>query len=60
MDVQLYYNEDNKSDYRISAKNWSNAKGDLGHTSIDAGMTRAVGMSVMEAYKLAVLTPSVD
>lgn len=60
MDVQLKYGNRNSKNYRVSAKRWTGGVGDLGHTSIDAGMTRAVGISVMEAYKLAVLTPSQD
>lgn len=60
MDVQLYYNDANKDDYRVSAKRWSRGFGDLGETSIDAGITRAAGQSVAEAYKFAVLTPDRD
>lgn len=60
MDVQLQYNSANKDDYRVSAKRWSRGFGDLGETSIDAGITRAAGQSVAEAYKFAVLTPSYD
>ena len=44
----------------LSAKRWSRGFGDLGETSIDAGITRAAGQSVAEAYKFAVLTPSRD
>ena len=60
MDVQLHYNDGDKDDYRVSAKRWSRGFGDLGETSIDAGITRAAGQSVAEAYKFAVLTPSRD
>lgn len=60
MDVQLFYNAENNKDYRISAKRWSNGYGDLGETSIDAGITRAAGQTVAEAYKYAVLKPSRD
>lgn len=60
MDVQLNYNVSNAEDYRISAKRWSRGYGDLGETSIDAGITRAAGLSVAEAYKYAVLKPSAD
>jgi len=44
----------------VSAKRWSRGFGDLGETSIDAGITRAAGQSVAEAYKFAVLTPNKD
>ena len=49
-------------DYRLSAKHWSHGYGDLGHTSVDAGISRSGGISVAEAYKLAVATkvPSMD
>jgi hypothetical protein len=49
-------------DYRLSAKHWSHGYGDLGHTSIDAGISRSGGISIAEAYKLAVITkvPSMD
>lgn len=60
MDVQLNYNAPDAGDYRISAKRWSRGYGDLGETSIDAGISRAAGISVAEAYKYAVLKPSVD
>lgn len=60
MDVQLNYNASNAEDYRISAKRWSRGYGDLGETSIDAGITRAAGLSVAEAYKYAVLKPNTD
>lgn len=60
MDVQLYYNSDVKDDYRVSAKRWSRGSGDLGETSIDAGISRAAGQSVAEAYKFAILTPNRD
>lgn len=60
MDVQLQYHGDTKDDYRVSAKRWSHGAGDLGETSIDAGIQRAAGQSVAEAYKLAVLTPNSD
>lgn len=60
MDVQLYYNTPNAKNYRISAKRWSRGYGDLGETSIDAGITRAAGQSVAEAYKYAILKPRKD
>lgn len=60
MDVQLNYNGVPSSDYRVSAKRWTRGYGDLGETSIDAGITRASGQTVAEAYKMAVLTPSRD
>lgn len=60
MDVQLYYNTPNAKNYRISAKRWSKGYGDLGETSIDAGITRAAGIGVAEAYKYAVLRPQKD
>jgi hypothetical protein len=43
MDVQLNYNGVPSSDYRVSAKRWTRGYGDLGETSIDAGITRASG-----------------
>lgn len=43
------------SEYRFSAKRWTDGSGDLGETSVNAGITRAGGISVAEAYKLAVL-----
>lgn len=56
MDVKIILNDNNRKDeYRISAKRWSKGYGDFGSTSIDAGITRASGVSVAEAYKLAVL-----
>lgn len=61
MDVQLHYNASNAQDYRVSAKRWSLGSGDLGETSIDAGLSRTAGdLSVVEAYKLAVLKPTKD
>lgn len=60
MDVQLNYNSDSKEDYRVSAKRWSRGFGDLGETSIDAGITRMSDQTVAEAYKFAVLTPHKD
>ena len=60
MDVQLNYSSDSREDFRVSAKRWSNGSGDLGETSIDAGISRAAGQSVAEAYKFAVLKPSKD
>jgi hypothetical protein len=39
-------------DYRFSAKNWSYGRGDLGFTSIDAGISRSStllgGLSTVE------------
>ena len=43
MDVQLNYSSDSREDFRVSAKRWSNGSGDLGETSIDAGISRAAG-----------------
>lgn len=60
MDVQLTFGDPTSQDFRISAKRWSKGIGDLGHTSIDAGINRTAGMGVAEAYKFAVLTPSQD
>lgn len=60
MDVQLHYNDGSREDYRISAKRWSGGAGDLGETSIDAGINRVGGLNVAEAYKFAVLTPRKD
>lgn len=60
MDVQLHYGQADSSDFRISAKRWTKGYGDLGETSIDAGLTRATGVSVAEAYKYAVLMPNKD
>lgn len=54
----VFYTKDGigGEDYRFSAKHWSHGYGDLGHTSIDAGITRSGGISNAEAYKLAVIT----
>lgn len=60
MDVQLNYASDSKEDFRVSAKRWSRGFGDLGETSIDAGISRMGGQTVAEAYKFAVLTPHKD
>ena len=60
MDVQLTFGDPTSQNYRISAKRWGKGTGDLGSTSIDAGITRTAGVGVAEAYKLAVLTPSQD
>lgn len=60
MDVQLTFGDSTTQDFRISAKRWSRGIGDLGHTSIDAGINRTAGMGVAEAYKFAILTPSQD
>lgn len=60
MDVQLFYGESGSENYRVSAKRWTQGYGDLGETSIDAGISRAGGISVAEAYKFAVLTPQKD
>lgn len=60
MDVQLKYNSPFEHNYRVSAKRWSKGHGDLGETSIDAGISRAAGIGVAEAYKYAVLTPRKD
>lgn len=53
MDVQFDYTGALGSDYRISAKSWSNGKGDLGETSIDAGLNRAIKVNKTEYYKFA-------
>lgn len=60
MDVQMSFGDGPLSDFRISAKRWSQGKGDFGSTSVDAGVVRAGGYGVAEAYKLAVLTPKRD
>ena len=60
MDVQLHYGMSDMEDYRVSAKRWTRGFGDFGDTSIDAGITRAVGNSVAEAYRFAVLKPRKD
>lgn len=60
MDVQMIFGDGPLSDFRISAKRWSQGKGDFGSTSVDAGIVRAGGYGVAEAYKLAVLTPKRD
>ena len=60
MDVQLTYGDIGMENFRASAKRWTKGHGDLGETSIDAGITRAAGQSVAEAYKFAILTPSKD
>lgn len=60
MDVQLTFPGGGMEDYRVSAKRWTKGFGDLGETSIDAGISRAAGQSVAEAYKFAVLTPKED
>lgn len=60
MDVQLHYGMSDMEDYRVSAKRWTRGFGDFGETSIDAGITRAVGNSVAEAYRFAVLKPRKD
>ena len=44
-----------KDSFRLSAKNWSHGYGDLGSTSIDAGITRSSSVSTAEAYKIAVI-----
>lgn len=60
MDVQLTFGDTGTQDYRISAKRWGKGIGDLGYTSIDAGIIRSTDVGVAEAYKFAVLTPSQD
>ena len=60
MDVQLVFPGEGMENYRVSAKRWSKGYGDLGETSIDAGISRASGISVAEAYKFAVLKPKKD
>lgn len=59
MDVQLHYNQPDADDYRVSAKRWSRGHGDLGETSIEAGLGRH-GLSLLEAYKFGVLKPQND
>ena len=59
MDVQLTYDQDNLEDYRVSAKRWSRGAGDLGETSIEAGLGRH-GLTLLEAYKFGVLKPQND
>lgn len=59
MDVQLTYNPDQLEDYRVSAKRWSKGHGDLGETSIEAGLGRH-GLTLLEAYKFGVLKPNQD
>lgn len=67
MDVQLTYGSSNIYDLRVSAKRWTNSYGDLGYTSIDAGVHRAAsiyqsfsGQTVANVYKFAILTPKKD
>ncbi len=67
MDVQLTYGSSNIYDLRVSAKRWTNSHGDLGYTSIDAGIHRAAsvyqgfsGLTVANAYKFAILNPQKD
>ena len=67
MDVYLTYGPEIRYDQRVSAKRWERGRGDLGETSIDAGIHRAAsvyqgfsGQTVAEAYKLAVLNPEKD
>lgn len=68
MDVYLTYGPEIRYDQRVSAKRWQHGRGDLGYTSIDAGIHRAAsvyqggdaGQTVAEAYKLAVLNPDED
>lgn len=61
MDVQLIFPDISTTPFRVSAKSWtSKGMGDLGETSIDAGLGRITGLSVSEAYKFAVLTPPTD
>lgn len=59
MDVQLTYDQDHLEDYRVSAKRWSRGFGDLGETSIEAGLGRH-GLTLLEAYKFGVLKPNND
>lgn len=60
LDVLLIFDGESIKDVRVSAKRWKKGKGDLGETSIDAGLTRTSGLTVAEAYKLAVLQPKKD
>lgn len=59
MDVQLHYDQPDQDNYRVSAKRWSKGKGDLGETSIEAGLGRH-GLSLLEAYKFGILKPQND
>lgn len=63
MDVSIKLPDEKVEPYRISAKNWMrNGAGDLGNTNIFGGIARSVNgnMSVINAYKLAVLKPKED
>lgn len=63
MDVYIKYGNDSTQwkNYRSSLKRWSHGIGDLGETSIDAAISRSSqSVSVVEAYKFAVLTPKFD
>lgn len=53
--IFTFENPDEDSPYRISAKRWTKGSGDLGETSIDAGIVRAAGIQIAEAYKWGVL-----
>lgn len=59
--MDVYYTVPGLSEtpYRISAKHWTNTAGDLGETSIMAGLDRQ-DYTVSDAYKFAILTISKD
>jgi hypothetical protein len=44
---------------RVSAKNWTTSRS-IGSTSIDAALNRAVGNTLTELYKMAMLDSSLD
>lgn len=62
MDVLMGYKDyrGNPVDVRASAKHWFKGSGDLGETSIAAGLARQGGQGLFYDYMLAVLTPSLD
>jgi hypothetical protein len=53
-DIIVTFKGNNPPAYRISAKRWSSGAGSFGSTSIDAGLFRAGGLKISEAYKKAV------
>ena len=59
--MDVYYSVPGLSEtpYRISAKHWTNSIGDLGETSIMAGIDRQ-DYTIADAYKFAILTISKD
>lgn len=56
MDVLMTYG-DNEEQLRLSAKTWGDGSGNLGDTTIEAGMMRTSGQSIADLYKLTVLNP---